>query len=184
MNSLLERAVDAHGGLDRWNQFTALEAKLSIGGTIWSSKQQPGLLINVTYEIQTHEERLTIDGFSGRDRRLAFVPDKLQLETIDGKTIEARDNPRFAFAGQTAETPWDRLHAGYFASYALWTYLNSPFLYTYPGFITEEIESWRENGEVWRRLKINVPRDGGQSYPRTDHSLWPRRIDATARLYR
>jgi hypothetical protein len=46
MNSLLERAVDAHGGLDRWNQFTALEAKLSIGGAIWSSKQQPGLLTN------------------------------------------------------------------------------------------------------------------------------------------
>jgi hypothetical protein len=157
MNSLLERAVDAHGGLDRWNQFTALEAKLSIGGAIWSSKQQPGLLTNVTYEIETHEERLTIDGFSGRGRRLAFVPDKLQLETIDGKTIEARDNPRSAFAGQTAETPWDRLHAGYFASYALWTYLNSPFLYTYPGFITEEIESWRENGEVWRRLKITFP---------------------------
>jgi hypothetical protein len=40
--------VDAHGGLDRWNQFTALEAKLSIGGAIWSSKQQPGLLTNVT----------------------------------------------------------------------------------------------------------------------------------------
>jgi len=74
MNSLLERAVDAHGGLDRWNQFTALEAKLSIGGAIWSSKQQPGLLINVTYEIETHEERLTTDGFSGPDRRLAFRP--------------------------------------------------------------------------------------------------------------
>jgi hypothetical protein len=44
-----------------------------------------------------------------------------------------------------------------FTSYALWTYLNLPFLYTYPGFVTEEIEPRRENGEEWRRLKATFP---------------------------
>ena len=32
-----------------------------------------------------------------------------------------------------------------------------PFLYTYPGFVTEELAPWEENGEPWRPLKVIVP---------------------------
>ena len=39
----------------------------------------------------------------------------------------------------------------------MWTYLTTPFLYTYPGFVTEEISPWEENGEIWRRLKVTFP---------------------------
>jgi hypothetical protein len=44
-----------------------------------------------------------------------------------------RNDPRRAFEGQSYETPWDDLHIAFFDSYALWTYLTIPFLYTYPG---------------------------------------------------
>jgi hypothetical protein len=157
MNDLLALALEAHGGLQRWNEFQTLKAEVSIDGAIWHLKQQPGLLTNKLFEIETHVERLTITPFSGPDRRAAFVPSRLSLETLDGKTVESRENPKASFAGQTVETPWDKLHVAYFASEALWTYLTSPFLYTYSGFETEEIEPWRENGEQWRRLKITFP---------------------------
>ena len=55
------------------------------------------------------------------------------------------------------QTPWDDLHVTYFNSYALWTYLTIPFLYTYPGFITEELEPWHEDGEIWRTLCATFP---------------------------
>jgi hypothetical protein len=45
----------------------------------------------------------------------------------------------------------------YFSRYALWNYLTIPFLYTYPGFATEELAAWRENGEQWRTLKVILP---------------------------
>jgi len=45
----------------------------------------------------------------------------------------------------------------YFSSYALWNYLTIPFLYTYPGFVTEELASWQENGEEWQPLRVTVP---------------------------
>jgi hypothetical protein len=67
------------------------------------------------------------------------------------------ENPRAPFAGQVRETPWDDIHFAYFASEALWTYLTTPFLYTYPGFVTEELAPWRENDEVWRPLKVTFP---------------------------
>jgi hypothetical protein len=157
MNDLLALALDAHGGLNRWNEFKTLKAELSVGGAIWYVKQQPGLLTDKVFEIDTHLERLTITPFTASDRRSVFVPDRLVLEALDGTVIESRDDPEAAYAGQTLETPWDKFHVAYFASEALWTYMTSPFLYSYPGFESEEIESWRENGEEWRRLKVTFP---------------------------
>jgi hypothetical protein len=157
MNDLLDLAVEAHGGLAAWNAFSDLELRLSIGGAIWELKKNPGLLRDVTYNMKTHVEQLTITGFSARDRRITFVPNRLTLDTLDGKVIASRDDPRAAFSGQTAATPWDQLHVAYFSSYALWTYFNSPFLYTLPGFATEEIAPWREDGETWRRLRVTFP---------------------------
>ena len=49
------------------------------------------------------------------------------------------------------------LHVVYFASYALWSYLTIPFLYTYPGFVSEEIAPWEEDGEQWRALRVTFP---------------------------
>ena len=156
MSNLLTEAVEAHGGLDRWKQFGVLEANLSVGGAIWGFKGQPGLFDKATFEIDLRQERVTVDRFSGGER-LFFTPDRLMLETRDGRPLQSRDDPRAAFTGHGADTPWDRLHAAYFCSYALWTYLNSPFLYTQEGFETEEIDPWEEDGETWRRLKITFP---------------------------
>jgi hypothetical protein len=157
MNDLLTFALEAHGGLQRWNEFTTLKAELSVDGAIWHAKQQPGLLAEKVFEIDTHNERLTITPFTAPDRRSVFVPDRLVLETLDGTVIESRDDPEAAYAGHTLETPWDKFHVAYFASEALWTYLTSPYLYSYPGFESEEIEPWRENDEIWRRLKVTFP---------------------------
>jgi hypothetical protein len=109
------------------------------------------------HQLPSQQERVTIDRFAALDRRLRFAPNRLTLETFDGEIVEVRDNPRDAFKGQTAKSAWDALHVGYFSSYALWTYLTLPFLYTYPGFVTEEMEPWHENGEEWRRLRAIFP---------------------------
>jgi len=157
MSDLLELAVAAHGGLARWNRFRALRAKMAIRGAIFEAKRIAGLQDDVTYEVQLREERVTVDQFGGSNRRLRFLPSRLVLESFEGDIIETRDNPRDAFKDHTADSPWDALHLGYFSSYALWTYLNLPFLYTYPGFVVEEIAPWPEAGEEWRRLKATFP---------------------------
>src|ERR1700691_3426094 len=157
MIDLLKMAVEAHGGIERWNKFSTLRTELSIGGAIWELKRQPGLLSDKTFEIQTKEEQLSITPFSSPGLRAVFSPSRQTLETSDGTVVEKRDNPGTAFAGQVRETPWDKFHVAFFASEALWTYLTLPFLYTYPGFECEEIDPWEENGEQWRRLKVTFP---------------------------
>ena len=153
MNDLLQKAVDAHGGLKRWNQISNITVAASLTGAIWFVKSQGDYLKNVVMTIDTTKERLVTD-FPGQDKRFIFEPNRLVMEKRDRTLIQARDNPEKSFEGQLRETPWDDLHVAYFQGEALWTYLNTPFLYTQDGFITEEITSIEANGETWRRLKI------------------------------
>ena len=157
MHPLLKSSIDAHGGLSRWSAFGTLRATMTVRGAIFEAKRVPGFQENVTYEIALHEEKVTIDGFGGRGRRLRFHPNLLVWESIDGTVLLTRDHPRESFRSLNAASAWDALHLGYFTSYALWTYLNLPFLYAGPGFIVEEIEPWRDDGDEWRRLKVSLP---------------------------
>ena len=156
MNDLLQVAVDAHGGLSRWNQLNRVRASLSITGAIWQLKGKPDVLKDVSIEAEMHQERLTTH-FNGQGMRTVFEPNRIIVETEGGRLVDSRDDPRSAFRGHTRQTPWDDLHVAYFSGYALWNYLTIPFLYTYPGFVTEELTPWEENGERWRPLKVIVP---------------------------
>ncbi len=155
---LLDLAVKAHGGLDRWNKVKAIKVAASITGAIWFVKGKEDALKNVVLTANTRDERLTLD-FPGQDKRAVFEPNRIVIETMSGTLIEARDNPEASFEGQQRETPWDDIHVAYFVGEALWTYLNTPFLYTHDGFITEEIPSIQVEGEIWRRLKMTFPDD-------------------------
>src|SRR3546814_15779584 len=84
---------------------------------------------------------------------------EVSVETGAGRVLERRPSPRAVFDGMAREYPWDLLHLAYFCGYAGWNYLTTPFLFTYPGFETEEIEPWEEEGEIWRRLKVRFSPD-------------------------
>jgi hypothetical protein len=107
----------------------------------------------------SNAQRAILGRFGGPDQRVRFSPNRIVLETASGEPTESRENPRGAFKGHQNDTPWDRFHAAYFDGYALWTYLTQPFLYSYPGFETVEIEPWEEGGETWRRLEVIFPGD-------------------------
>jgi hypothetical protein len=41
MIRLATQAIDAHGGLERWNHFITLSAHLIQGGELWAAKGKP-----------------------------------------------------------------------------------------------------------------------------------------------
>jgi hypothetical protein len=110
----------------------------------------------MSIETELRNERL-ITHFNGQGMRTLFQPTRIIMETEGGRFVVSRDDPRSAFRGHTRETRWDDLHVAYFSSHALWNYLSIPFVYTYPGFVTEELAPWQENGEECRTLKVIVP---------------------------
>lgn len=156
MNTLLEQAIQAHGGIDNWERFRTVSAELDIGGAVWHLKDQPDLFQGIELAADLRRQHVTIASKAGGWRG-TFEPDVVGIGFANGDAFDERRMPRDAYRGHTQQTRWDRLHALYFTGYALWTYLTVPFLYTRPGFHTEELSDWHENGETWRRLKVTFP---------------------------
>jgi hypothetical protein len=156
MDDLLKLAIEAHGGLERWRQLNEVRANVSITGALWHLKGQPDVLKNVQLVAQLHRQHL-VTHLIGKDRRTIFATGQISIESETRVVEETRVDPITSFRGQSLDTPWDMLHVASFASYALWSYLTIPFLYTYPGFVSEETAPWQEDGEQWRALKVTFP---------------------------
>jgi hypothetical protein len=156
-SDLASVAIDAHGGLDRWRKFKSLSAHLLQGGGLWKLKGQEDTLKDVNVAVGTRTEWTEHSPFRRANQHTSFTPDRIAIESSKGDVLHERFNPRESFKGHTLETPWDDLQLAYFVGYAMWNYLNTPFLLSLPGVETREIDTWEENGEVWRRLKATFP---------------------------
>lgn len=157
MSDLLATVIAAHGGLERWNAFTSLRAHLRQGGVLWHLKGKAGLLDEVDVTVGLRREWASHAPFGAPGRASSFTPDRIVITDAAGTTLEELVDPRSSFAGHALETPWSDAQLAYFAGCAMWTYLNTPFLLTYPGVRVEEVEPWSECGTTWRRLRAIFP---------------------------
>ncbi|MBY8339596.1 hypothetical protein LXH13_00925 [Streptomyces spinosirectus] len=151
MTELLDLALAAHGGLERWREVAQLQVKAKVDGSTWASD---GVLARTVATIETRAQRLTFEPFGAPDRSSNFAPDRVEILNADGSVYAEREAPRSSFAPNSA---WDQLHKAYFAGYALWNYMSTPFLFAGDGFQVDEIDPWQENGETWRRLRVQFP---------------------------
>jgi hypothetical protein len=170
LDNLLKLALEAHGGLKAWNNLQSLYANASIGGALWNLKQLPGLFKKTQLELKLRYQHV-VTHLIDLEEKIVFTPNQVSLESESGKTLDTCNDPRSRFSRHSAKSKWDKLHAGYFSSYALWGYLITPFLYTYPGFDAQEIDPWYENGERWRVLQVTFP-DGYAAHTRTQYSYF------------
>ena len=154
MSELLKSALAAHGGLDRWDKLRSIRATLSVSGALFASKGRAGQLEGIEIEAQLHEQKV-VTYIAGKKRRWVFQPNSIVVEADSGKNLAEHFYPRRSFQGN--EAFWEEVHLAYFNSYSVWNYLTSPFLYASPGFSVEELETWQEQGERWRPLKITFP---------------------------
>jgi hypothetical protein len=107
--SLLELALEAHGGLTRWSQLKTVSADISVTGALWQIKGQAGTLQQIRIEAELHRQKLSTH-FHSQDKRTTFTPDSITLQTEGGRLLQSRRNPRLSSSGQILNSPWDELH--------------------------------------------------------------------------
>ena len=156
MNNLLETAIVAHGGLERWKRLKSLKASLSVTGALWETVGKAGFLKDIEIDLQLHEQKF-ITELPSQKKRFIFQPKLVVIESESGQERREFANPRKAFEGMDRTTPWQDIHIAYFNSYALWNYLTAPFQFASPGYNSQELGQWEENGEFWRPLKVTFP---------------------------
>jgi hypothetical protein len=157
MSELRDLVIDAHGGIERWNKVKTIDGDMSITGAMWARKGWPDALRDVHVTAHARDQWISYRPFVSEGMRSSCTPDHTMIETLDGKPVKDRRNPRASFAGHTVESPWDDLNLAYFSGYAMWNYLNTPFIFALPDFEVEEIEPWHDNGEKRRRLRVVFP---------------------------
>jgi hypothetical protein len=157
MSDLMTLVLEAHGGVQRWQELKSLRVSASIGGAMWGMKGQSDILKQVTAQIDCHQQHVVYQPFTAPDRRVIFEPQRTAIETTAGQLVAERQDPRSSFVGHEPQTPWDQLDTAYFAGYALWGYMTAPFHFLLPGIVTEELTPWQEDEQTWRRLQVIYP---------------------------
>ena len=159
MSDLIDLAIHAAGGMDRFNAFRQVSADLHHRGGLWALKQCDGVLTRSRVSVQLHEQRVSHGPFSPTSHHSVFTPARVEIRADNDALVEALDNPRASFEGFEMQTPWSRLQLAYFAGYTMSTYLRSPFFLRQPGVKAHEIDPWFVDGLPLRRLQVQFPPD-------------------------
>src|SRR6202050_3216694 len=85
--NLAQFAIEAHGGLERWNRFSTVSAHLIQGGVFWGAKGKAGVLGDVTVKVDLRNERVSHWPFGSPDRRSRFERQRVVLEHVNGEVI-------------------------------------------------------------------------------------------------
>ncbi len=161
MNDLLSDVLGAHGGLERWTRVASLTVEGSLGGPFWAAKGWPEVFRDQRVTLDPHRVDITFEPYPRAGRRAHFHsgPERLEIRERTGELVEGRDRPRESFPPTDPSPRWDAIQTAYFTSCAMWSYVTAPFVLTYPGVTTEEIEPWTGDGPTWRRLAVHFPPD-------------------------
>ncbi|HXV53468.1 MAG TPA: hypothetical protein VD765_09615 [Solirubrobacterales bacterium] len=155
--TLLDEVLGAHGGRERWAAARTIRWHGRAGGLLIRTRVHGGG-VEGELEARVAEPVLVASPYPLEGRRAVFDHGSVRIETDDGEVLESRERPRELFFGRPGvrrNLRWDTLDTAYFAGYAWWNYLTTPYLLTRDEVTVHEIEPWRERagGEIWRRLE-------------------------------
>jgi len=131
---IIADAIADAGGAELWQRLSGIEATLSAEGFLFTTKRvQP--LRRVQVIASTGDARFTFFDWPRPGRRGEWLgEEEVRIVAADGAVLARRTHPRTAFVGLRRELWWDDLDFLYFAGYATWNYLTTPFLFLRPGF--------------------------------------------------
>jgi hypothetical protein len=113
MNELLALAVEAHGGMGRWDAISRFRAQASITGALWAEKGKPGVLHDVVLEGETRDQRLKIRPFPWPGRYATWEPYRQTIATDDGMLVAERRLPTAGERWHEDGQIWRRLLVTY-----------------------------------------------------------------------
>jgi hypothetical protein len=152
VSALLEEALEAHGGLERWRETEQISVRARSGGVALASKFAAGPFRSYDLTVSTGHPRAVVDPYPRAGERGVFEAGAVRIESADGGVVAERADPRPLFPGGRRLLWWDRLDALYFAGYALWNYFNLPFLLT-----RDDVELREAGRSLHARFPASLP---------------------------
>ena len=155
--TLLDNALKACGGLERWNRFDRFEAHVSIGGSYLASKVDATNLKEIVVSGNTRFQAAEVVGMLDRSGRGLCRANWVGIENHSGLIAAQQSVTPEDFAGLGSRAHWTELDVVYYCGISIWNFINCPFLLAESGFKIGEIAPLDADGEVWRRLHVTFP---------------------------
>ena len=154
--SLLERVINAHGGLERWQRLDELTVQHRSGGFAFAAKFQGRALAPRVAQASTRVQRIAFTPYPPGHRGV-FDRGAVRIEANSARIVANRLDAGAELQRFRHRLWWDKLDLLYFTGSALWTYIATPFVFATPGFEVEELEPWTDGKNVWSRLAVTFP---------------------------
>jgi hypothetical protein len=159
LHTIIKDVIDAHGGSALWNSLEALEAEISAWGLLFTIKRQP-VLKHIRVRASTREPHFAFLDFPQLGQTSELIGnDEVRIIDSDARVVARRLQPRSAFQGIRRKFYWDKLDFIYFAGYATWNYLTTPFLFLRKGFQFEVLPPLPGVHPTMTRLRVTFPVD-------------------------
>jgi hypothetical protein len=179
--ALLDDAIEASGGMARWNRLQRFTLHLSIKGTLFTRVGRARQFKDLIAEGSTRTQSVRFTGLTHGEKRGSYRPDSVTIENLDGQVLRTWLNPSLQFLDHGNDLLADDLHLVFFCGFSIWNCLTTPFLLAHPDVTVEELSPRKENDQTWRRLRALFPRDIVTSSPEQifyfDESSLQRRVD-------
>jgi hypothetical protein len=185
---LLDEAMAAHGGLDRWARTRRVTLELHLSGHILALKCRSPLTRWLECTVDTQRVHAVLQPFPREGLLGVFDADHLRIQTATGRVVAERRIERDRDGRVPRHLVWRDLDLLYFLGYALWNYTVTPYVFTWTGFECHEGAAFREpHGSTWRTLHVRFPADvpthcREQTFYFDDRGLL-RRCDYTADVF-
>ena len=155
-NAVIDRAIAAHGGEDRFRQVAALDLTWTFRGLMFKARMREGQLRRLHARIDTRQPLVVVDGFPEAGAVARFTPDRVTIER-PGVPPVVVDAPRETFRSLRSLAWWTDAQMLYFAGYVLWNYAQLPFLLLQPGLTFRSAGTSRQSGETWDKVTVDYP---------------------------
>ena len=159
-DDLLRRINDAHGGLSRWEQVESVQLSLNIFGPILITKFKSPWLSNITANIFTDKPYVSFHNFPEQGMTSIFdAYDVYIINENDRVSVERNFENNFSLKTKP-RLHWDHLDLVYFLGYALWSYINTPFIFSNKQFECSQGKDWIEkDGSRLNTLNVRFPKE-------------------------
>lgn len=156
MRRLLDSVIEAHGGANRWDEFSDLVTDVDVTGRLCEQEGWSRLVLQSRLLISLRNQRTIVLLTEGRGRIILETNRLLHMDGT-GSHVEMISDPGKNISHAQPGFKWDVLRTAYLLGNVIRHSVTAPFVYACPGFVTEEVAPWNEDGEVWQVLRVTFP---------------------------
>lgn len=155
----IEKALAAHGGVNKWLAADQLIAKVSVGGLNYMRHFRFESFSDITAQVDTKTFAISLSPFLKQGQVGVFEKTRLRIETDAGEVLRERPNTNGWFSKLCRNFYFDDLDLLYALAQQVWSATMLPFVLAAEGVKTELLPSQHDGMAKLTRLQVELPED-------------------------